>query len=74
MDWMFYIFAFVMALAITGSGVLALRWAARTGQLRNFEQNAKTIFDEEEPEGVQTDHFPGRKTPAPAAPKEARTP
>jgi nitrogen fixation-related uncharacterized protein len=42
------------------SAVVALVWASRTGQLRNFEEGAKTIFDEEEePEGTQTDFFPG---------------
>lgn len=60
MDWVFYAFAFVMALAITGSGVLALRWAARDGQLRDFERNAQSIFDEEEPVGRPTDFFPGK--------------
>jgi len=37
----------------------ALYWASRTGQFRNFEKGATTIFDEEEPEGEQIDFFPG---------------
>lgn len=42
------------------SAVAALVWASRSGQLRNFEKNAKVIFDEEEePLGHQTDFFPG---------------
>ncbi|MGF1531250.1 MAG: cbb3-type cytochrome oxidase assembly protein [Puniceicoccaceae bacterium] len=55
-----------LLLAILGVGallfttaVLALFWASRNGQMNNFEAGAKTIFDEEEPEGQQTDFFPG---------------
>ena len=36
----------------------ALYWSAKKGQLRDFDQQAKTIFTEEEPEGELTDSFP----------------
>lgn len=41
------------------SGVYALFWASRNGQLKDFEEGAKTIFTEEEPEGTELDSFPG---------------
>lgn len=55
----------IMTVAIMGglfflSAVAALVWASRTGQLQNFERGSRSIFDEdEEPEGEQTDFFPG---------------
>lgn len=52
-------------LAILGFGallfttaVLALFWASRNGQLNDFEKGARTIFDDDEPEGEQIDFFP----------------
>jgi len=36
----------------------ALHWAHRNKQLENLEDGARSIFDEEEPEGEVTDHFP----------------
>ncbi len=41
------------------SAVYALFWASRNGQLKDFEEGAKTIFTEEEPEGKVLDSFPG---------------
>jgi cbb3-type cytochrome oxidase maturation protein len=41
--------------------VFALYWAAKNGQFEAFEKGSKVIFDEDEPEGVQTDHFPKKK-------------
>ncbi len=43
------------------SVVAALVWAIRNNQLKNLEKGARTIFTEEEPEGVQQDFFPGKK-------------
>lgn len=60
MEWVPYIVALVIALLITTSAVLALRWAVRTGQFRDFEKGAETIFDEEEPIGKPMDNYPGR--------------
>lgn len=41
------------------SAVAALWWSAKNGQLRDFERSSRSIFTEEEPEGVHTDYFPG---------------
>ncbi len=40
------------------SAVLALVWAIRAGQLQDFSQGARTIFDDQEPVGRMTDQFP----------------
>ena len=60
MQWAPYIIALVIAILITASAVIALRWAVRTGQFRDFEKGAETIFDEEEPIGRPMDSYPGR--------------
>ena len=36
----------------------ALGWSISTGQYRDFAAGARSIFDEEEPEGLETDRFP----------------
>lgn len=41
------------------SAVAALVWAICRGQLGDFEEGARVLFDDEEPEGVMTDAFPG---------------
>ncbi|MDX2186832.1 MAG: hypothetical protein SFV32_07870 [Opitutaceae bacterium] len=61
MDWAFLLLAFLVAVAITASAVYALGWASRTGQLRNFEEGAASIFDESEPIGRSTDSFPTKR-------------
>ena len=61
MDWFFYGLAFFLALLFTGSAVYALYWSSKHGQLRDFERGAASIFDDEEPVGVETDHFPGKQ-------------
>ena len=62
-----YTFLVIMAGLIMASGVYALYWAVKTGQFNRLEQDAKTIFDAEEPVGQVTDHFPGKtEPPAPA--------
>lgn len=43
------------------SAILVLYWCTKTGQFKDFENGARTIFTEEEPEGMQTDFFPGIK-------------
>lgn len=40
--------------------VLTLYWAARRGQLRNFDAQSKVIFTDEEPEGQVSDQFPSK--------------
>ena len=43
------------------SVVYALYWAAKNGHLRNFDEGSRVIFNEEEPEGLPQDFFPGKK-------------
>ncbi len=58
--WSIFLLAIlVFAALLFTTGVLALFWASRNGQMNNFEKGARTIFDDEEPEGEQLDFFPG---------------
>ncbi|OAM91723.1 hypothetical protein OH491_25145 [Termitidicoccus mucosus] len=69
MEWLFYIIAFVIGVAITASAVYALHWSSKHGQLRDFEKGAASIFDEKEPIGRPTDFFPQkRRKPKPTTP------
>jgi cbb3-type cytochrome oxidase maturation protein len=43
---------------LPGSALLAMRWAAKSGQFDHLEKGALLIFDEEEPVGLVTDEFP----------------
>lgn len=63
MDWWDSILLFLVLFGalIFASAVYALYWAAKNGQFDDFEQGAKTIFTEEEPEGEIIDAFPGQK-------------
>lgn len=38
-----------------------LYWSSKRGQLRDFDAQAKTIFTDEEPEGIVSDQFPDKK-------------
>jgi hypothetical protein len=53
---------------LTGSALLALRWALRTGQLRDSRKTALLVFDEDEPVGRMTDRFPGQPMPPDQSP------
>ncbi len=62
MEWAAYIAViFVFAALFFVGAALALNWAHRNGQLENLEEGSRTIFDEEEPEGVQSDFFPDKE-------------
>lgn len=61
MDWFFYAIALPFTLLFLASAVYALHWAVKNGQFKEFDQNAASIFDDEEPVGQPTDYFPGRK-------------
>lgn len=62
MGWTLYIFViFGFACLFFLGAALALNWAHRNGQLSNLEEGAKSIFDEDEPEGSQTDFFPSKR-------------
>ena len=43
------------------SALGTLYWSSKRGQLRDFDAQAKTIFTDEEPEGVVSDQFPDKK-------------
>ena len=70
MEWIFYTLAFLLATVLSGTAVYALYWSSKHGQLRDFERGARSIFDDGEPLGQMTDHFPEprRKTPSTPAP------
>ena len=54
-EWFLYYVAFPMAVLVVASAVYGLYWASKKGQLRNLEEGAKVIFDDEEPLGEPTD-------------------
>jgi nitrogen fixation-related uncharacterized protein len=58
-----YCLTFIVFLGVLffTSAVLALLWAVKKGYLANFEEQARSIFDDEEPEGVCTDAFKENK-------------
>lgn len=59
-----YTFIVVIAAAVMASAVYALYWAVKTGQFREIEKGATSIFDEEEPLGTPTDSFPQKRKKA----------
>jgi cbb3-type cytochrome oxidase maturation protein len=61
--WILFISSVVL---LPATALLALRWAVRRGEFRDPQQAALSIFDEEEPLGRMTDHFPG-ETPPPSS-------
>lgn len=66
MELLVYGLLFLIALMITASAVYAFYWASKNGELRDFEAQSRVIFDESEPEGVETDFFPGKAPRRPA--------
>ena len=54
--WILFICSVVVLPAVA---LLAFRWALRQGEFDNLQKTALSIFDEEEPVGRVTDHFPG---------------
>ena len=59
--WILFVSSVVL---LPATALLALRWALRQGEFRDLNKTALSIFDEDEPVGRMTDHFPGA---APAA-------
>jgi len=55
---------FLTLVGITGAAILAFAWAAHSGQFRDENAAARSIFDPDEPEGKVTDAFPGARPPA----------
>ncbi|MFP4166074.1 MAG: hypothetical protein ACLFUF_02780 [Opitutales bacterium] len=42
------------------TAVGAFYWAAKRKHFRKFEEQAREVFTDEEPEGEVSDHFPGK--------------
>jgi hypothetical protein len=59
MNWITWLLFIGSVVVLPGSALLALRWAVRHGQLQHLQKGALLIFDEDEPVGQFTDHFPG---------------
>ena len=64
------IFVALLGLLFFGSTVYAFVWARRQRQFKSFDDGARSIFDEEEPEGLVTDRFPG-EAPTNDAPEKS---
>ncbi len=69
MEWLAYGLLFVIGLLMSGSAICAFFWASKSGEFRDLDQQARSIFDDTEPEGVQTDFFPGRGPRAASRPQ-----
>lgn len=65
-DWFFYLVGLPIAALFLSSAVYALQWASKTGQLRDLEEGAKVIFDDEEPLGLPTDQTLHQSSSGPA--------
>ncbi|MBY0507943.1 MAG: hypothetical protein K2X03_28785 [Bryobacteraceae bacterium] len=52
-----FIWSFALISGITMVWLLA--WAIRRGEFQNMREGARMIFDDQEPAGLVTDHFPG---------------
>ena len=58
---MLFVFTFIWGFALIAglTMVWLLAWAIKKGEFHNLREGARMIFDEGEPIGVVTDHFPG---------------
>lgn len=48
----------LLGLVFFGTAIYAFVWARRQRQFNDFENGARSIFNDEEPEGRVTDSFP----------------
>jgi len=71
MEWFAYGLLALIGLLMSASAIYAFFWAQKTGEFRDLDRQARSIFDESEPEGVVTDQFPGRAPRATARPHPA---
>ena len=60
---------FVLASLFFICAAYALHWAHRNRQLEDLEEGARSIFDEDEPEGEQTDFFPRHRSKGKSLPR-----
>ncbi len=58
--WILFVCSIVV---LPATALLAFRWALRHGEFTHLEKTALSIFDEEEPVGRISDHFPPSRTP-----------
>lgn len=56
--WVVYVLVFGAVTVFGLSAVYGLVWAVKTRQLQSFAAGAASIFDDEEPIGLETDRFP----------------
>jgi nitrogen fixation-related uncharacterized protein len=70
---LYYVILASSFVLLTGSALLALRWALRTGQLRDSKKTALVIFDDDEPVGQMTDSFPDKGSPRALVAKTAES-
>jgi nitrogen fixation-related uncharacterized protein len=63
---MFYVFMFIWSFALVAgiTTVWLLAWAIRQGEFKDLRAGARSIFDDQEPEGMVTDYFPGQRLEA----------
>ena len=54
--WILFVSSVVI---LPTTALLALRWALRQGEFKDLNKTALSIFDDDEPVGRMTDHFPG---------------
>ena len=61
---MLFVFMFIWAFALIAGVTMVwlLAWAIKRGEFQNLRDGARMIFDEDEPIGKVTDHFPGART------------
>lgn len=71
MEWFAYGLLALIGLLMSASAVYAFLWAQKSGEFRDLDKQARSIFDESEPEGVQTDFFPGHKPQDPQTSQHA---
>jgi nitrogen fixation-related uncharacterized protein len=52
---------FIIGALFFMTAVIALYWASKNGQLRDFDKNANTVFEGVEAEGFESDQFPNKR-------------
>lgn len=60
-ETLFFVFVFIWTFALIAgiTMVWLLAWAIKRGEFTNLREGSRMIFDEGEPIGEVTDHFPG---------------
>lgn len=53
-----YFLVFAGIFILSGSALFAFYWAVKNSQFTNLGEASNVIFDEDEPVGMATDHFP----------------